>query len=49
MNFTLRILGVPVLSVSSDDTPGGDPGPGPSADLNLAPGFVPFEPWYDDE
>lgn len=49
MNFTLRILGIPVLSLTTDDDAGGDPGPGASADLGLAPGFVPEVPWYDDE
>ena len=49
MNFTLRILGIPVLSLTTDDDAGGDPGPGASADVSLAPGFVPPTPWWDDE
>ena len=49
MNLTLRILGVPVISLSTDDAIGGDLGPGSSADLSVAPGFVPYDPWYDDE
>lgn len=49
MNFTLRILGIPVLSLTTDDDAVGDPGPGVSADVTLAPGFVPPTPWWDDE
>jgi hypothetical protein len=32
--------------VNDDDT---EAGPGASSDVTLAPGFVPPEPWYDDE
>jgi len=52
VNWTLRILGIPVVSLSTDDD-AGDPGPGASADVSLAPGFVPPMPppmpWWDDE
>ena len=49
MNWTLHILGVPVLSLTTDDdTIPTDSGPGVSADVTLAPGFVPDVPWYDD-
>jgi hypothetical protein len=48
VNWTLHILGVPVMSLSTGDD-SSDPGPGVSSDVSLAPGFVPFEPWYDDE
>lgn len=47
MILTLRILGIAVVSLSTDDD--ADAGPGASADLGLAPGFVPEVPWYDDE
>jgi hypothetical protein len=49
VNFTLRILGIPVLSLTTDDDAGSDLGPGVSADVTLAPGFVPDRPWWDDE
>ena len=49
MNWTLRILGVPVISLSTDDAANGDLGPGSSADLSVAPGFMPDEQWWDDE
>jgi hypothetical protein len=49
VNFTLRILGIPVLSLTTDDDAGSDLGPGVSADVTLAPGFVPPTPWWDDE
>jgi hypothetical protein len=49
VTWTLRILGIPVISLSTDDDDAGDPGPGPSADLSLSPGFVPYQPWWDDE
>ena len=51
MNVTLRILGIPVVSLSvspPDDDADGDTGPGVSADVTLAPGFVPAVPWWDD-
>ena len=32
--------------VADDDS---DTGPGASADVTLAPGFVPEVPWWDDE
>jgi hypothetical protein len=47
MNLTLRVLGVAVLSLTTDEAD--DTGPGVSADVTLAPGFVPEVPWYDDE
>lgn len=53
MNITLRILGITLVSLSvsppDDDDTAGDPGPGASADVTLAPGFVPPTPWWDDE
>jgi hypothetical protein len=45
VNWTLRILGIPVVSLSTDDD-AGDPGPGASADVSLAPGFVPAMPYH---
>jgi hypothetical protein len=53
VDLVLRLAGwrVTLLSIEpdEDEDEGNGPGPGPSADLSIAPGFVPPTPWYDDE
>ena len=40
----VRVTFFEIASDTNDDV-----GPGVSSDVTLAPGFVPPEPWYDDE
>lgn len=44
--LTIGSLRVTFFAIDTDDP---EYGPGVSSDVTLAPGFVPDQPWYDDE
>lgn len=46
LSLTIGSLRVTLFAIEDDDTYAG---PGVSSDVSLAPGFVPPEPWYDDD
>jgi hypothetical protein len=45
--LTIGGVRITLFEIVADDD--ADTGPGASADVTLAPGFVPEVPWYDDE